>query len=76
MTDAPNLTTYRHSLPNAGVHGPCPSCKDREATIAVLLGALKLAQHKAEQIRDGQCNPNARARAIIQVARAVLEDKQ
>ena len=34
--------------------------------------ALKLAVHKAEQIRDGQCNPNARARAVIQVATEAL----
>lgn len=37
-----------------------------------LVRALGLAKHKAEQIRDGQCNPNARARAIIQVADAAL----
>jgi hypothetical protein len=36
--------------------------------------ALELAIHKAEQIRDGQSNPKQRARAIIQVARAAIEE--
>jgi len=40
-----------------------------------LVAALELARHKAEQIRDGQCNPVARADAIIQVARAALGEK-
>ena len=38
-----------------------------------VLEALELAKHKAEQIRDGQCNPGARARAIIQVAAEAIE---
>ena len=37
------------------------------------LEALKLAKHKAEQIRDGECNPEARARAIILVVSPALE---
>ena len=37
-----------------------------------LVAALKLAKHKAEQIRDGQSNPEQRTRAIIQVAAGAL----
>ncbi len=48
---------------------PMTKCEEREGE---LVAALKLAKHKAEQIRDGQSNPEQRARAIIQVAAGAL----
>lgn len=42
------------------------------AEVQVVRDALWLAKHKAEQIRDGQCNAEARAKAIIYVATPAL----
>ena len=67
---------FPRTCPSCGRIGERPTAA-REAEPyreTVLVGALRLAKHKAEQIWGGQVNPKARARAIIQVADAALAD--
>jgi len=65
---------FPRTCPSCGRIGERPTAA-REAEPyreTVLVEALRLAKHKAEQIWGGQVNPKARARAIIQVADAAL----
>ncbi len=67
---------FPRTCPSCGRIGERPTAA-REAEPyreTVLVEALRLAKHKAEQIWGGQVNPKARARAIIQVADAALAD--
>ena len=63
---------YGFDVPASEVVTILESLAESRSREGELVAALKLAKHKAEQIRDGQSNPEQRARAIIQVAASAL----
>ena len=81
LTDKEIAKAVARHQPMQWVGAPCQACHDdwpcdahkALTDLKTARAALRLSKHKAEQLLAGECAPEQRLKAIIQIAHAILE---